>query len=116
MVITQTRHVLYTGLCTRLYILLFYFHSLQSYKRDHYVFYGHVDTRISSLRYIKLNRLDNNIKTKLVQIMKLKENQEKKCHIAVSNPHAQQKLSVHGAEQSDAKPTRIQCLRYPRAL
>ena len=25
---------------------------------------------------------------KLVQIMKLKENQGKKCHIAVSNPHA----------------------------
>ena len=25
---------------------------------------------------------------KLVQIMKLKENQEKKYHIAVSNPHA----------------------------
>ena len=36
--------------------------------------------------------------------MKLKESQETRCHIAVSNPHAYQKLSVHGAEQSNNKP------------
>ena len=44
------------------------------------MFNEHVDTRISSLSYIKLKRLDNDIKKafqKLVQIMKLKENQEK---------------------------------------
>ena len=45
------------------------------------MFYEHLDTRISSLSYIKLKRLDNDIKTKafqeLVQMMKLKENQEK---------------------------------------
>ena len=45
------------------------------------MFYVHVETRISSLGYIKLKRLDNDIKTKniskLVQMMKLKENQEK---------------------------------------
>ena len=49
-----------------------------------YVFYEHVDTRISSLSYIKLKRSDNDIKKKafqkLAQIMKLKENQEKKPH------------------------------------
>ena len=58
-VITITRHVLYTGKCTRLYIL-------EIIKRDHYVFYEHVDTRISSLSYIKLKRLDNDIKTKSI--------------------------------------------------
>ena len=40
------------------------------YLRDHksvtYVFYEHVDTRISSLSYIKLKRLDNDIKTKSI--------------------------------------------------
>ena len=39
-----------------------------------------MDTRISSLSYIKLKRLDIDIKTafqELVQMMKLKENQEK---------------------------------------
>ena len=55
------------------------------------MFYEHVDTHISSLSCIKLKRLDN-IKTKsiqeLVQMMKLKENQEKKVSHPVSNPHA----------------------------
>ena len=32
----------------------------------HFVFYEHVDTRISSLVYIKLKRLDNDIKTKSI--------------------------------------------------
>ena len=60
------------------------------YIRDHksvtimYFMNTHVDTRISSLSYIKLKRLDNDIKQKafqkLAQIMKLKENQEKKPH------------------------------------
>ena len=80
-VITKTRHVLYT--CTCLYILL------PSWKRDHYVFYEHVDTRIPSLGYIKLKRLDNDIKQKafqkLVQIMKLKK-PRKKCHICGIEP------------------------------
>ena len=31
-----------------------------------YVFYAHVDTRISSLSYIKLKRLDNDIKTQSI--------------------------------------------------
>ena len=38
--------------------------------------------------------------------MKLKENQEKKYHIGVSNPHAKQKLSVHGAERSTTETSR----------
>ena len=51
-------------------------------------------------------------------MMKLKENQEKKCHIGVSNanPHAYQKLDVHGAERSTAETTRPQSRRYQRAL
>ena len=44
-----TRHVLYTGKCTRLYTGYFRDHK----KRDHYVFYEHVDTSISSLSYYK---------------------------------------------------------------
>ena len=45
------------------------------------MFYEHVDTSISSLNYIKLKRLDNDLKTKafqLIQMIKLKENREKK--------------------------------------
>ena len=48
--------------------------------------------------------------------MKLKENQEKKCHNPVSNPHAYQNLSVHGAEQSNAETSRLPSHRYHRAL
>ena len=51
-----------------------------------------MSTRIFSLSYIKLKRLDNDIKTKifqeLAQIMKLKENQENKYHIPVSNSNS----------------------------
>ena len=51
------------------------------------MFYEHVDTRISSLRYIKVKRFDNDIKKtlqKLKQIMKLSryqnfQEQEKVC-------------------------------------
>ena len=61
-----------------------------------------MDTRFSSLSDLILKRFDNDIKTKsilkLVQIMKLKENQEIKCHIPVSNPNEKKKLGVHGAE------------------
>ena len=39
---------------------------------------------------------------KLVQMMKLKENQEKKCHVLVSNPHAKQKL--HAMERNSSMP------------
>ena len=35
-------------------------------ERDHYVFYEHADTRISSLSYIKLKCLDNDILTKSI--------------------------------------------------
>ena len=50
--------------------------------------------------------------------MKLKENKEKNCHIGVSNanPHAYQKLDVHGAERSTAETSRPQSRRYQRAL
>ena len=50
---------------------------------------------------------------KLAQIMKLKENQEKKCHIPVSNPNygKKQKLGVHGAEQFNADTSRPHCRR-----
>ena len=58
-VITITRHVLCTGNCTRLYIL-------KIIKAWPLCFYEHVDTRISSLSYIKLKRLDNDIKTKSI--------------------------------------------------
>ena len=51
----------------------------------------------------------------LAQIMKLKENQEKKCNIPVSNPnYAKQKLGVHGAEQFNADTSRPHCRRYQR--
>ena len=44
---------MYTVTCTRLYILLSF---IEIKKRDHYVFYEHVDTRISSLSYkVKVN-------------------------------------------------------------
>ena len=79
--ITKTRHVMYTGKCTRLYILL---SSIVIIKAWPLCFYENRDTRtfcISSLRYMKLKRLDNDIKTKhfknLYKIMKLKENEEK---------------------------------------
>ena len=51
-------------------------------------------------------------------MMKLKENQEKKCHIGVSNtnPHAYQKLNVHGAERSTTETSRPSSRRYQRAL
>ena len=56
----------------------------------HYVFYEHMDTRISSLSYIKLKRSDNDIKTKSISKTctnyETKEYQEKKSHIPVSNP------------------------------
>ena len=51
--------------------------------------------------HIKLKRLDNDIKTKSISKTSTNELKEK------------QKLSAHGAEQSNAKPTRPKCLRYP---
>ena len=65
----------------------------RSYKRDHYVFYEHADTRISSLSYIKLECLDNDILTKSIfkNLYKLwnerKTKKKKMLHIPVSNPH-----------------------------
>ena len=45
--------------------------------------------------------------------MKLKENQEKKCHIPVSNPN-NKNSGVHGAEQFNADTTRPHCRRYQK--
>ena len=50
---------------------------------------------------------------KLAQIMKLKENQEKKNHIPVSNLNLT-KLGVHGAEQFNADTTRPHCRRHQK--
>ena len=54
-------------------------------------FYEHVDTRISSLSYIKLKRLDNDIITKSISKTctnyETKGKPRKKIHIAVSNPN-----------------------------
>ena len=51
------------------------------------MFYKHVNMRISSLINIKLKRLINDIKRKslqkIVQIMKLMENQEKRTHRSI---------------------------------
>ena len=41
-------------------------HWYHNFKRDHYVFYEHIDTRVSPLGYMKLKRLDNDIKTKSI--------------------------------------------------
>ena len=57
-VITKTRHVLYTGKCTRLYIL----DIIKAWPLCILWTRGH--TCISSLSYIKLKRLDNDIKNK----------------------------------------------------
>ena len=43
-----------------------YFRDHKSVTIMHYVFYEHVDTRISSLSYINLKRLDNDIKAKSI--------------------------------------------------
>ena len=59
--ITQQSHVPST--CIHVHDIV---HVCISYKRDHYVFYEHVDMRVSSLRYIELKRLDNDIKTKSI--------------------------------------------------
>ena len=47
---------------------------------------------------------------KLVQIMKLKENQEKKLHIPVSNLHRNKNV-WHGAERSNTETSRPHCRR-----
>ena len=50
---------------------------------------------------------------KLAQIMKLKENQEKKPHPGIE-PEFNKKLCVHGAEQFNTDTTRPHCRRYQK--
>ena len=91
-----------------------------NFKRDHYVFYEHVDTRISSLSYIKLKRLDNDIKTK--SISKTCTNYETKGKPRKKMPHPgiepelceKQKLGVHGAEQFNVDTSRPHYRRYQK--
>ena len=72
---------------TRLYILLPFIEIIKAWSIS---VYEHVDTRISSRSYIKLKRLDIDIKTKCISKTctnyETKGNPRKKCHIAVSNP------------------------------
>ena len=50
---------------------------------------------------------------KLAQVMKLKENQEKKPHPGIEPELCEkQKFSVHGAEQFNADTSRPHCRRY----
>ena len=50
---------------------------------------------------------------KLAQIMKLKENQEKKA-TSRYRTRIKQKISVHGAEKFNADTTRPHCRRYQK--
>ena len=50
---------------------------------------------------------------KLAQIMKLKENQNKKSHIPVSNPNLT-KIRCAWSEQFNADTTRSHCRRYQK--
>ena len=72
------------------------------------MFYEHVETRISSLGYIKLKRLDNDIKTKsILKICKNYETKENPRQNATSRYRTCIiKLSAHGAQQSNAYNTR----------
>ena len=71
-----------------------------------------MDTSISSLSYIKWRRLDNDIKTKLAQIMKLKENHEKNATFRYRTRNTN--LGVYGAERFNADTSRPQCRRYQK--
>ena len=95
-VITITRHVLYTGKCTRL-------GCFRDHKSVIIMNFMNTWTQVSPHCYIKLiffKRLDNDIETK--SISKTCTNYEtkgkprkKKCHIPVSNPnYAKHKNSV----------------------
>ena len=80
----------------------------RSYKRDHYVFYEHADTRISSLSYIKLKCLDNDILTKSISKTctnyETKGKPRKKLHIPVSNPHLNKNLVCMERNSLTPKP------------
>ena len=67
-------------------------------------FYEHVDTRISSLGYIKLKRLDNDIKQKAFQKLYKLWNQrktKKKVPHRDFKPACMRKDRVHGVKQSN---------------
>ena len=86
-VITITRHVLYTGKCIRLYVL----EIIKAWPLCILWTRGHAYLLMASLSYIKLKRLDNDIKTKSISKTctnyETKGKPRKKSHIPVSNPN-----------------------------
>ena len=64
------------------------------------MFYAHVDTRISSLSYIKLKRLDNDIKTKTIS---------KTCTNDETKGKPRKKVSHRCIEREPACITKTQC-------
>ena len=99
------------------HVCIFYFHSLRSYKCDAYEFYEHVDKRtcISSLSYIKLERLDNDIKTK--GISKTCTNHETKGKPRINSTSRYwtciTKLSVHERNSPTPNPLSHRAIGIP---
>ena len=79
-----------------------------------------MDTGISSLSYIKLKRLDNDIKTKSMSKTCTNDETKGKPRKKMVHPGIEpelcekQNLGVHGAEQFNTDTSRPHCRRYQK--